>query len=141
MNHIIIIGRLVNDPDIRVSGDGSTTIARYRIAVNRRYKKDEADFINCVAFNKSAEFAEKYLKKGMKMAIQGSLRCGSYTDRNGNKVYTTDIVVEDQEFAESKAASETTPPAIVPDPRIGGNVPDDGFMDIPDGMDEELPFN
>lgn len=142
MNKVILIGRLTADPDIRQTQDGKA-VGTYTLAVDRRVAKGEqkADFIRCQVWERKAEFAEKYLKKGTKIAITGRIQTGSYTDRNGNKVYTTDVVIEDQEFAESKAASETMPPAIVPDPRIGGNVPDDGFMDIPDGMDEELPFN
>lgn len=137
MNKVILMGRLTADPDIRQTQDGKS-VGSYTLAVDRRVAKGEqkADFIRCQVWEKKAEFAEKYLKKGTKIAITGRIQTGSYTDRNGNKVYTTDVVIEDQEFAESKAASDT-PPAIVPDPRV---TTDDGFMDIPDGMDE-LPFN
>lgn len=144
MNKVILIGRLTRDPEVRYSqGDSSTAIARYSLAVDRRFKKAgeaEADFINCVTFGKSAEFAEKYLKQGTKIAVVGRIQTGSYTNKDGQKVYTTDVVVEEHEFAESKASSSdgglqsTSRPA--PSQAIG-----DGFMNIPDGLDEELPFN
>lgn len=124
MNQVFLIGRMTSDPDIRVAADKKTTVARYRLAVNR-YKRDEADFVNCVSFGKTAEFTEKYLKKGAKIAVHGRLRCDSYTDRDGKKIYTTDIVVEEIEFCESKAKEEKT---------------DDGFMSIPDNL-SDLPFN
>lgn len=138
MNKVILIGRLTRDPEVRYSnGDTNTAIARYTLAVDRRFKREgeaSADFIGCVAFGKSAEFAEKYLRQGTKIAITGRIQTGSYTNRDGQKVYTTDIVVEEQEFAESKASSgtkqETPPPAT----------PSNGFVEIPDGIDEELPF-
>ena len=146
MNKVILIGRLTRDPDIRYSaGENSTAVARYTLAVDRRFKRDSdqtADFINCVAFGRAAEFAEKYFHQGIKIAVTGRIQTGSYTNRDGNKVYTTDVVIEEQEFAESKGASENqgssyTAPARndTPDP-----VSDDGFMNIPDGIDEELPF-
>ena len=122
MNQVILIGRLTKDPEVRYSGEG-TAVGRYCLAVDRRSKKDEADFINCVTFGKSAEFAEKYLTKGMKIAIHGRIQTGSYKNKDGQTVYTTDVVVEDHEFCESKKA-----------------VADDGFMAIPDGVNEELPF-
>lgn len=112
-------------------------VARYSLAIDRRFKREgepSADFINCVVFGKSAEFTEKYFRQGMRVAISGRIQTGSYTNRNGQKVYTTDIVVEDQEFAESKGTSESKPQAM---PQNSG----DGFMNIPDGIDEELPFN
>ena len=138
MNKVILMGRLTADPDIRYSNDG-TAIARYNLAVDRRYKKEgeqSADFISCVVFGKGGEFAEKYLKKGTKIAVEGRIQTGSYTNREGKKVYTTDVVVEAQEFAESKAQSAETAPERAPEPK-----PDeDGFMSVPDGIQEELPF-
>ena len=138
MNKVILMGRLARDPVVRYSqGNQSHAIARYTIAVDRRMKREgenSADFISCVAFGKSAEFAEKYFRQGTRIAISGRIQTGSYTNRDGNKIYTTDVVVEEQEFAESKRAADaqTTPPAPVGD---------DGFMNIPDGVDEELPFS
>ena len=132
MNKVIEIGRLVRDPDIRYSGD--TTIAKYTLAVDRKYKKNgeqTADFISCVAFGKLAEFAEKYLKKGTKIAVIGRLQTGNYTNKDGQKVYTTDVVVEEQEFAESKGASNDKPQSA----------PDNSFMDIPDDVSDMLPFS
>ena len=148
MNKVILMGRLTRDPEVRYSqGDVSTAVARYTLAVDRRFRRDgeaTADFINCVAFGRQAEFAERYLRQGTKIAITGRIQTGSYTNRDGVKVYTTDIVVEEQEFAESKAASgsqvsnNTYQASPAPSPRadIG-----DGFMNIPDGIDEELPYN
>lgn len=134
MNKVILSGRLTKDTETRVSqGDNPTYITRYTLAVDRRFKKDgepSADFINCVAFGKSAEFAEKYFFKGMKVAITGRLQSGNYTNKEGQKVYTTDVVIEDQEFAESKQAGEQHHEPV-----------GDGFMKIPDGDIEELPFN
>ena len=146
MNKVILMGRLTRDPDIRYStGENSTAVARYTLAVDRRFKRDSeqtADFINCVAFGRSAEFAEKYLHQGTKIAITGRIQTGSYTNRDGNKVYTTDVVVEDQEFAESKNASGGGESYSAPQQRQESANPmsDDGFMNIPDGIDEELPF-
>ena len=111
MNKVILMGRLTRDPEVRYSaGDNSMAIARYTLAVDRRFRRDgdsgsSADFIGCVAFGRSAEFAEKYLRQGTKIVITGRIQTGSYTNRDGQKVYTTDVVVEDQEFAESKSAS------------------------------------
>ena len=150
MNKVILMGRLTRDPEVRYSqGDVSTAVARYTLAVDRRFRRDgeaTADFINCVAFGRQAEFAERYLRQGTKIAITGRIQTGSYTNRDGVKVYTTDIVVEEQEFAESKAASTSNSgyqnnsyqaaPAPSPSVDIG-----DGFMNIPDGIDEELPFS
>lgn len=142
MNHVILMGRLTKDPDVRYTqGQDPMCIARYTLAVDRMGKKKEgqtnADFPNCVAFGKFGEFAEKYLKKGTKIALIGRLQTGSYTDRNGNKVYTTEVVVESQEFAESKSSQQgqqNTQPAKEEESR-------DGFMDIPDGMDEDLDMD
>jgi single-strand DNA-binding protein len=150
MNKVILMGRLTRDPEVRYSqGENATQIARYTLAVDRRFKRQgdsqTADFIGCVAFGRQAEFAEKYLRKGVKIAITGRIQTGSYTNRDGNKVYTTDVIVEEQEFAESKAASaehaasyQQNAGADAPAP---GEAVGDGFMNIPDGIDEELPFN
>ena len=139
MNKVIIMGRLTRDPEIRWSqGDNSTCIARYTVAVDRKIKRDgeaNADFISCIAFGKSGEFAEKYLHKGTKVVITGRIQTGSYTNKDGNKVYTTDVVVEEQEFAESKAAASGNQGSQ--SQKTSG----DGFMNVPAGMDEELPFN
>ena len=140
MNKVVLMGRLTRDAEIRYSqGDNSLAIARFSLAVDRRFKKDNeeqtADFISCVAFGKTAEFFERFGKKGTKFVIEGRIQTGSYTNKDGQKVYTTDIVVESAEFAESKsAASGNAAPA--PNQAAG-----DGFMNIPDGLDEELPFN
>lgn len=139
MNKVIIMGRLTRDPEIRWSqGDNSTCIARYTVAVDRKIKRDgeaNADFISCIAFGKSGEFAEKYLHKGTKVVITGRIQTGSYTNKDGNKVYTTDVVVEEQEFAESKAAASGNQGSQ------SQQTSGDGFMNVPAGMDEELPFN
>ena len=151
MNKVILMGRLTRDPEVRYSaGDNSMAIARYTLAVDRRFRRDgesNADFIGCVAFGRSAEFAEKYLRQGTKIVVTGRIQTGSYTNRDGQKVYTTDVVVEDQEFAESKAASAehgVMPSAAAPRPSAPAPSQasvSDGFMNIPDGIDEELPFN
>lgn len=137
MNKVNLIGRLVADPEIRYSqGEKSTCVARYRLAVDRRFKREgeqDADFISCVAFGKQGEFAEKYFKKGTKIAITGRIQTGSYTNKDGQKVYTTDVMVEEQEFAESKNASSGSAPA----PEANSN----GWASVPDGLDSELPFN
>ena len=135
------MGRLTADPQVRYSqGDNATAVARYTLAVNRKFKKDgepTADFIPCVVFGRSAEFTEKYFRKGMQVAVSGRIQTGSYTNKDRNKVYTTDVVVEEQEFAESKAANQQNQQSAG-----SGSIPaSDGFMSIPDGMDEELPFN
>ena len=143
MNKVILKGRLTRDPEVRYGiGENATAVARYTIAVDRRFKRDgeqSADFIGCVAFRRNAEFAEKYLRQGTKIALTGRIQTGSYTNREGQKVYTTDIVVEEQEFAESKAAggggqSNYSKPASTPTDA-------DEFMNIPDGIDDELPFS
>lgn len=138
MNKVVLMGRLTRDPEVRYSqGQNSTAIARYSLAVNRRFKKQgepDADFINCVAFGRAAEFAEKYFRQGMKIVISGRIQTGSYTNRDGAKVYTTDIVIEEQDFCESKGSG--SPSAQPATPKSS-----DGFMNIPDGLDEELPFN
>ena len=140
MNKVILMGRLVRDPEVKYSqGDNPLAIARYTLAVDRRFHRDgeqNADFINCVAFGKGGEFAEKYFRKGTKITICGRIQTGSYTNRDGVKVYTTDVVVEDQEFAESKATSQQNQKDSSEPVSDSG----DGFMNIPDGIDEELPF-
>lgn len=147
MNKVILMGRLTRDPEVRYSqGESATAVARYTLAVDRRFKRDNdqqtADFINCVAFGRSAEFAERYFHKGIKIAITGRIQTGSYTNQEGQKVYTTDVVVEEQEFAESKAASESQSGSYQPAGRpMPSAAAGDGFMNIPDGIDEELPFN
>ena len=164
MNKVILMGRLTRDPDIRYSqGERSMAIARYTLAVDRRGRRNQdggqeqqtADFISCVAFDRQAEFAEKYLHQGTKLVVSGRIQTGSYVNKDGQKVYTTDVVIEDQEFAESKAAASEhgggynnyggnnngfqpqQPSRPAPASALG-----DGFMNIPDGVDDEgLPFN
>ena len=144
MNKVILMGRLTRDPDIRHSaGENSTAVARYTLAVDRRYKRDGeagADFISCVAFGRSAEFAEKYFRQGLKVVVTGRIQTGSYTNRDGNKVYTTDVAVEEQEFAESKAAGQRNREESSQERPGPMPVDENGFMNIPDGIDEELPF-
>ena len=142
MNKVILMGRLTRDPEIKVTqGDKPTTVGRYTLAVDRRFKRDgdaTADFISCVVFGKSAEFAEKYFRQGLRITISGRIQTGSYTNKDGVKVYTTDVMVEEQEFAESKASSEANAgSASSGQPKPAS----DGFLNIPDGIDEELPFN
>ena len=149
MNKVILMGRLTRDPEVRYSqGANSTAVARYSIAVDRRFKREgepDADFFNCTVFGKGAEFAEKYLKQGTKIVVSGHVENDNYTNKDGQKVYGTRILVEEQEFAESKNASAGN----TGNSGFGGNanpVPaassaGDGFMNIPDGVDEELPFN
>lgn len=145
MNKVILMGRLTRDPEVRYgAGENSTAVARYTIAVDRRFKRDgeqNADFIGCVAFGRNAEFAEKYLRQGTKIVLTGRIQTGSYTNRDGQKVYTTDIVVEEQEFAESKAA--TAGNGGQGNYSRSSSAPSDanGFMNIPDGIDDELPFS
>ena len=146
MNKVILMGRLTRDPEVRYSqGENASAVARYSLAVDRRFKRDgepTADFINCVAFGRAAEFAERYLRQGTKIAVVGRIQTGSYTNKDGVKIYTTDVVVEEHEFVESKAASASSnngyqaSPMPAPSTDIG-----DGFMNIPDGIDEELPFS
>ena len=146
MNKVVLMGRLTRDPEVRYAkADNSLAIARYTLAVDRRFKREgeqEADFISCTVFGKSAEFAEKYFHQGIKIVISGRIQTGSYTNQEGQKVYATEVIVEEQEFAESKAASErsqqqgqayTSKPN--PEDAVG-----DGFMNIPDELEEELPF-
>lgn len=173
MNKVVLMGRLTRNPDIRYSqGERSTCVARYTLAVNRRFRREgdpDADFINCVAFGRQGEFAEKYLKQGTKIVISGRIQTGSYTNREGVRVYTTDVIVEEQDFAESKAASsnygggyqqgagsyqpaggyqnQDSAPAAAPAPQptmtsrpAPSEAVSDGFMTIPEGIEEELPF-
>ncbi len=137
MNKVVLMGRLTRDPDVRyTAGDNPTAIGRYTLAVDRRFKREgeaTADFINCVVFGRQAELAERYFRQGIKILVTGRIQTGSYTNKEGQKVYTTDIVAEEQEFAETKKTEESKPAAGAADP--------DGFMNIPDGIDEELPFS
>ncbi len=136
MNKVVLMGRLTRDPEIRYTQGENIAIARYTLAVNRKYKRDgepDADFIQCVSFAKAAEFAEKYFKKGMRVTVSGRIQTGSYTNKEGQKIYTTDVILEEQEFAESKSETQQGVRTTQADPG-------DGFMNIPDGIDEELPF-
>lgn len=160
MNKVILIGRLTRNPNVSYSqGENATCVARYTLAVDRRFRREggqDADFISCVAFGRQGEFAEKYLKQGTKIAVTGRIQTGSYVNREGVKVYTTDVVIEEQEFAESKAAAANNagfqsgyqaptykeapkPAPAQPNPANASGAPD-GFMTIPEGIDEELPF-
>ena len=164
MNKVVLVGRLTRDPDVRYSqGDNSTAVARYSLAVDRKFKRDgepTADFISCVAIGRAGEFAEKYFRKGLRIAISGRIQTGSYTNKDGVKVYTTDIFVEEQEFAESKSEYDANQQSANQQSgnqqsgnqqsgnQQGGSFASpqsdygDGlFMNIPDGIDEELPFN
>ena len=141
MNNVILMGRPTRDPEVRTAGE--TSIARFCLAVDRRFKRDgepTADFINCVAFGKTAEFFEKYIRRGTKIVVQGRIQTGSFTNKDGQKVYTTDVVVENVEFAESKAAADGNNSNASSQPAT--NPSSDGFMNIPDGIDDsEFPFN
>ena len=146
MNKAVLMGRLTKDPDVRYTQDAQPMcIARYTLAVDRRGKKDgqqTADFISCVAFGKAGEFTEKYLHKGMKICVAGRIQTGSYTRQDGQKVYTTDVVVEGQEFCEGRSANDVAHNYSTPSPQGSGtSAALDGFMNIPEGIDEELPFN
>ena len=156
MNRVILMGRLTRDPEVRYSqGERSMAIARYTLAVDRRMRRSQdgasqdqqtADFIGCVAFGRSAEFAEKYFRQGMRVSISGRIQTGSYMNKDGVKVYTTTVVVEEQEFAESRAENATNrgvyhQSAPNQDVSTATNDTGDGFMSIPDGIDEELPFH
>lgn len=150
MNRVILMGRLTRDPEVRYSqGERSMAIARYTLAVDRRGRRNQdgneqtADFINCVAFDKSGEFAEKYFRQGMRVLVSGRIQTGSYTNKDGIKVYTTDIIVDDQEFADSKGASSGDGSGYQPTSRPApSSAVGDGFMNIPDGVEDEgLPFN
>ena len=146
MNKVILMGRLTRDAEVRYSqGDASTAVARFSLAVDRRFKREgdeqTADFINCVAFGRTGEFMERFGRKGTKFLVEGRIQTGSYTNRDGQKVYTTDVVVEQVEFAESKASSENNGGYVPADKPSPSGAAGDGFMNIPDGIDEELPFN
>ena len=137
MNRVIMIGRLTKDPEIRYSqGENTTCIARYTLAVDRKFKQEgqpNADFINCIAFGKLGEFAEKYLHKGVKIAVTGRIQTGSYKNKDGNTVYTTDVVVEEQEFCESKSQSNSQTQSAQSN--------DNSWLNIPDGVEDSLPFS
>lgn len=142
MNKVILMGRLTRDPEVRYSqGAEPMAIARYTLAVDRRGRRDSneqnADFISCVAFGHAGEFAEKYLHQGTKIVVTGRIQTGSYTDREGRKVYTTEVVAEDQEFAESKNSQTGGNRQAPPE----SSAADDSFMNIPDGIEGQLPFN
>lgn len=148
MNKVILMGRITRDAEVRYSqGENSTAIARFTLAVDRRYNRNSAngeqtaDFINCVAFNKTAEFMERFGRKGTKFVVEGRIQTGSYTNKDGQKVYTTDVIVEQVEFAESKASNGTDGGFVPSDRPSPSQAAGDGFMNIPDGIDEELPFN
>ena len=148
MNKVILMGRLTRDPDVRYSqGDSPMAIARYTLAVDRRFRRENdqqtADFISCVAFGRNGEFAEKYLHQGTKIVAEGRIQTGSYTNKDGNKVYTTEVVVENQEFAESKASAANNEGGFQPQAQSAPTAPaGDGFMNIPDGVEDVgLPFN
>lgn len=146
MNKVVLMGRLTKDPEVRYSqGENSMAIARYTLAVDRRFQRNSeqtADFIPCVAFSKAAEFAEKWFRKGMRVCVSGRIQTGSYTNKDGVKVYTTEVIVDDQEFADSKGESsggggmDYTGDSR-PEPSAASG---DGFMNIPDGIEDELPF-
>jgi single-strand DNA-binding protein len=148
MNKVVLVGRLTGNPEVRYSqGDSATAVARYTIAVDRRFKSKRegeptADFIRCVVFGNSAEFAEKYFRKGMRVAISGRIQTGSYTNNEGVKVYTTEVIVEEQEFAQNKDEHSPQGGAFEQSVPAPSNDPGDGFMNIPDGEGiDELPFN
>ena len=152
MNKVILMGRLTRDPEVRYSQAAEPlAIARYTLAVDRRFQRRDnsgneqtADFISCVAFGRNGEFAEKYFHQGMRVSISGRIQTGSYTNKDGVKVYTTEVIVEEQEFAESRAEAEANRASFqrqsAPSPAPSADA-GDGFMNIPDGIDEELPFN
>ena len=140
MNRVILMGRLTRDPEVRYSsGESSMAVARYTLAIDRAIKKQgeqSADFINCVAFSKAAEFAEKYFRQGMRVLVSGRIQTGSYTNKEGQKIYTTEVIIDSQEFADSKGAGDSSYQAST------SSASNDGFMNIPDGVDDEgLPFN
>ena len=145
MNKVILVGRLTRDPEVRhPQNDSQAAVARYTLAVDRKFKRDNeptADFIPCVVFGRSGEFAEKYFHQGMRISVSGHIQTGSYTNKDGVRVYTTEVIVEEQEFAESRAESEgnrgTTRQQVKPEEKVDEN----GFMNIPEGLEEELPFD
>lgn len=141
MNKAILVGRLTRDPEVRYSsGENGTAVGRYTLAIDRRFKRENeptADFIPCVVFGRSAEFAEKYFRQGMRVSVSGRIQTGSYTNKDGVRVYTTEVIVEEQEFAESRREQEQNGRGRNSDEYAG----DDGFMNIPEGIEEELPFH
>lgn len=142
MNKVILIGRLTREPDIRyTTGESPMAVAKYTLAVDRKFNREEqsADFINCVAFGKAGEFAEKYLHRGMKIAVTGRIQTGSYTNRDGIKVYTTDVIIEKQEFTESKNNNSDSNAGTGSRQEL--SIGENGFINIPDDIDSELPFN
>ena len=149
MNRVILMGRLTRDPEVRYSqGERAMAIARYTLAVDRRGRRSQegseqtADFITCVAFDRAGEFAEKYFHQGMRVLISGRIQTGSYTNKEGQKVYTTEVIVDDQEFADSKGASDNGGGGYQPSRPAPTSAIGDGFMNIPDGVEDEgLPFN
>ena len=147
MNKVILMGRLTRDPDVRYSaGESGTSVARYTLAVDRRFNKRDgeatADFISCVAFGRSAEFAEKYFHQGLKVVVTGRIQTGSYTNQEGKRIYTTEVVVEEQEFAESKRASEEAAASAPSAPQPAAAAPTDAMPEpLPFAEDEEIPFN
>lgn len=143
MNKAILVGRLVRDPEVRYGGANNTAVARYTLAVERKFKRDgdpTADFIQCVALGKLGEFAEKYFRKGLRVSVSGRIQTGSYTNKDGVKVYTTEVIVEEQEFAESRSEQKQSNIQAGPSP-YGSAQDSDGFMNIPDWIDSELPFS
>ena len=144
MNKVVLVGRIVRDPEVRYSqGENPTAVARYTIAVDRRFKRDgepTADFINCVTFGKSAEFVEKYFRKGLRISISGRITTNSYTNKDGIKVYTTEVTVEEQEFAESKSESESNKTSVQQATQTNTTTGGE-FINVPDDIPEELPFN
>ena len=148
MNRVILMGRLTRDPEVRyTSGERSMAIARYTLAVDRGFKRGDsseqnADFIPCIAFDKAGEFAEKYFRQGMRVLVSGRLQTGNYTNKDGHKVYTTEVIIDTQEFADSKGASEGASSYQASTRPAPTSASTDGFMNIPDGVDDEgLPFN
>lgn len=146
MNKVILLGRLARDPETRYGGaNDSMAVCRYTLAVDKKFKKDgeaTADFINCISFGKIAEFAEKYFAKGLRVAVSGRIQTGSYTNRDGQKIYTTDVVVEEHEIAQSRSeASNQQESNRQPEISPYGEDKDNGFMNVPDGIDDELPFS
>ena len=147
MNKVVLVGRLTKDPEVRYSqGDNANTVANYTVAVDRRFKSKRegeptADFINCVVWGRDAEFAEKYFTKGMRVALSGRIQTRNYTNKEGVKVYVTEVIVEEQEFAQSKGENMGTGSFEQPTPPTPIGDAGDGFMNIPDGIEEELPFN
>lgn len=143
MNKVILVGRLTRDPEVRYPQDDSAAVAKYTLAVDRKFKRDNeptADFIPCVGFGRLAEFAEKYFHQGMRVSVSGHIQTGSYTNKDNRKVYYTEVVIEEQEFAESRAESKANRSGQQPT-KPEEEVDENGFMNIPEGLEEELPFN